>query len=271
MLKLCKIIGKSFAVAFSIYSRIPMPKFVWESDDMKYHLCFFPWIGAVIGALEAGWFLLGCRLGFGTLLYATVAMAIPLLLTGGFHLDGYMDTCDALHSYQDREKKLEIMKDPHIGAFSVISLSTYLLLALAAGTLIYEGFGALDQPQRLRTIGSVCMVFFLSRVLSGISVITMKGAKKDGMLQTFSSTAEKNTVLVILLLQLVACAVLTLWLNPYPGAAELEGAAITYLYYIRMSRKQFGGITGDLAGYFVCLTELVMLLAAGVSGWLLMR
>ena len=49
---------KSIAVAFSMYSRIPMPRFEWGSEDMKYHLIFFPFIGVVIGALEYGWLLL---------------------------------------------------------------------------------------------------------------------------------------------------------------------------------------------------------------------
>ena len=54
----------------------------------------------------------------------------PLLVTGGFHVDGFLDTCDALHSYQSMEKKQEILKDPHIGAFAVLSLLTAVLLGL---------------------------------------------------------------------------------------------------------------------------------------------
>lgn len=52
-----------------------------------------------------------------------------LLITGGIHIDGYMDTMDAVHSYGNREKKLEILKDSHIGAFAVIMLVTYVLAA----------------------------------------------------------------------------------------------------------------------------------------------
>ena len=66
------------------------------------------------------------------ILYPLMAPSIPLLVTGGFHLDGYMDTMDALHSYQKKEKKLEILKDPHIGAFSVIMARVY--------GLMYTGF-----------------------------------------------------------------------------------------------------------------------------------
>ena len=47
-MKVIKTIFKSIDVAFSIYSKIPMPRFEWDSEDMKYHMCFFPWVGAVI-------------------------------------------------------------------------------------------------------------------------------------------------------------------------------------------------------------------------------
>ena len=52
---------RGIAVAFSTYSKIPMPQFVWKEEDMRYSMCFFPWIGAVIGAISGD--------GFGCLRY----------------------------------------------------------------------------------------------------------------------------------------------------------------------------------------------------------
>ena len=268
-----KKIGKAFVVAFSLYSKIPMPRFNWESEDMKYHLCFFPWVGAVIGALEVLWYQFCAGRLIGTLPFVMVALAIPILITGGFHLDGFMDTCDALHSYQDREKKLEILKDPHIGAFAVICLAAYLLLAAGAVGIIYEMslqrvFSiAENRIMFVRAIVPVGLSFFLSRALSGISVVTLPGAKKKGMLQTESDTAGKKTVLIFLVLQVLAVAVGLLVLNPILGALILLAAAVSYGYYWYMSKKEFGGITGDLAGYFVCLSELLILIT--VAGYLL--
>ena len=46
---------KPFFIAFSLYSQIPVPQFEWKEEDMKYMLCFFPWIGVVIGVLLFGW------------------------------------------------------------------------------------------------------------------------------------------------------------------------------------------------------------------------
>ena len=119
---------KSCIVAFSMYSKIPMPQFEWKEEDMHYMLCFFPWVGAVIGVCIYLWNMLCAALSIGRTCYVLVAVAIPILVTGGFHVDGFMDTMDALHSYQSRERKLEILKDSHIGAFAVIMLAAYGLL-----------------------------------------------------------------------------------------------------------------------------------------------
>ena len=95
-------IAKAIGVAFSMYSKIPMPHFVWASEDMRYHLLFFPWIGAVIGGLEIAWYHLAGYLGVGKILSVALAVFLPLFVTGGFHMDGFMDTKDALSSYQGK-------------------------------------------------------------------------------------------------------------------------------------------------------------------------
>ena len=102
-------------IAFSMYSRIPMPMFEWKEEDMKYAMCFFPAIGAVIGAVFFGMYLLLDRILTGKILAAGILLAVPLFITGGIHMDGFMDTCDARASYGDREKKLGILKDTHTG------------------------------------------------------------------------------------------------------------------------------------------------------------
>ena len=129
---------RSVIVAFSMYSRIPMPQFRWEDADTKYMLCFFPWVGAVIGA--AVWFFtrLCDWLNIGLLCETFAGAAIPLLITGGFHADGFLDTSDALHSYQSRERKLEILKDSHVGAFAVIRFAIYGILYLAKACAVTD-------------------------------------------------------------------------------------------------------------------------------------
>ncbi len=148
---------KAFFIAFSMYSKIPVPQFEWKEEDMKYVLCFFPWVGAVIGGLIYLWSLFCQKHEVGALCYTMIGTAIPLLVTGGFHVDGFMDTMDAFRSYQPKEKKLEILKDSHIGAFAAIMLATLGLVWLGA-------FSEVSQGALLRII---CAGFFLARCLSG--------------------------------------------------------------------------------------------------------
>jgi len=246
---------KSFAVAFSMYSKIPMPNFKWNSEDMEYHLCFFPFVGAVIGALEYGWYRLAGFFSTGECVFALIAIAIPIVITGGFHLDGFMDTNDALHSYQSREKKLEILKDPHVGAFAVIYLVLYIILALAFMLMLKE-------DGILPLVG----IFFMSRCISGLSVLNFKKAKKDGMLSTEAENSASKTVTVILIVEVILSLLYMMLISADYALAITVSQVLAFVYYRRMSEKEFGGITGDLAGFFVCISEITALFACVIVG-----
>ena len=102
-------------VAFSMYSAIPVPQVNWEKQTMRWALGFLPLIGVLIGAIEWFWFAFCVHFGAAGVFYAVIAALIPLAVSGGIHLDGLCDTCDALCSFGDREKRLNILKDPHVG------------------------------------------------------------------------------------------------------------------------------------------------------------
>lgn len=243
---------KAFIIAFSMYSHIPMPQFEWKDKDMKYVLCFFPWVGAVIGGSVYLWSMICVRLEISLVCYTLIGTAIPLLITGGFHIDGFMDTMDAFHSYQPGERKLEILKDSHIGAFAVIMLGAYGLIYMAA----------LSEIRDRDLLRIVCMGFWLARCLSGIGVVSFPSAKKEGMLYLFASNAEKSIVRGSLYLQGVLCAGLMLCQSVYAGIVAVLAALCAFVYYYYRCKKEIGGITGDTAGYFVLICECSMLAAA---------
>lgn len=247
----------SFLLAFAMYSRIPMPRADWSGEKMKYVMCFFPLIGLVIGGLVYGFSWLCDFARFPELFRAAGLLLIPVLVTGGIHLDGFLDTVDALSSHQSREKKLEILKDSHTGAFAIIFGGVYLAASLG----IWSGlFG-----QALKV---TALSFVFSRGLSGLSVVTFKNARGDGMLATFSGNAEKQVTRVILVLYLLFSGGGMLLLSPvYGGAAVLSGLLV-FAYYRYKSYKEFGGITGDLAGWFLELCELFMGLAVVLAAGL---
>lgn len=248
-------IVKSFFIAFSMYSKIPMPQFMWKDEDMRYALCFFPWVGAVIGVLWYLWKVFCDRFAVGTLCYAAVGAAIPLIVTGGFHVDGFLDTCDALHSYQPLDRKLEILKDSHIGAFAVIMLALY-------GLIFLGGFSEIWLTSVLTVAGAGC---FLSRVLSGIAVVSFPSAKQEGTLYLFADKAHKRVVRTALYGQGILCIVFMLRTSLMAGGMAAAAALLTFAYYYYRSKKEFGGITGDTAGYFVTLCEGCVVVAAAIA------
>lgn len=247
---------KAMVIAFSIYSKIPVPQFEWKEEDMEYMMCFFPWIGGVIGLAFFGWAVLCEKFAVGTLCYALIAAAIPLIISGGFHVDGYMDTMDALHSYQSREKKLEILKDSHIGAFAAIMLVLYYLIDIAA----------ISEIHTRKAVFAVAAVFFLARCLSGIAVVTLQSAKKEGLLYTFASGAQKEKVKRGLYLQLILCMGLMIIISKEYGVAAIIASLLSFLYFKKKSYKEFGGITGDTAGFFVTVCEAAVAVAVAIAG-----
>ena len=249
---------RSLLIAFSTYSRIPVPQVEWNEENRRYSMCFFPLVGLVTGLLVWGWLSLCACLKMGPFLQGAVAALLPLLITGGIHMDGYMDTTDALASWQPAEKRLEILKDSHTGAFAVMGCAGYLLLSAAL-------YSEADPAAGLRLAG----VFVLSRALSAFALVRMRNARNRGMLDDISRVAEKR--LVTLSGGVYALLCLVLWLATGVRTALLcvLAAVLCYLYYQHMSYKQFGGVTGDLAGWFLQVTELVLTAVIVIGGKLL--
>ena len=237
----------SFFIALSMYSRIPVPRVDWEKENMRYAMCFFPMIGVVIGAVMylAGWLL--DKTSVGGLFRGVVFTLIPIIITGGIHMDGFMDTMDALGSWGDREKKLEILKDSHAGAFAILGMGCYLMWSVAVWSEL--------PAEVLRVCG---VSFVLSRALSGYSVVTFPAARNSGLLKMFQDGAQKKVVRITMCLYVAAAVIMMAVMNARAMTGAVTGVMIAFLYYIVVSRKQFGGVTGDLAGFFLETAELAM-------------
>lgn len=249
---------RTLAVSLSLYSRIPMPQFQWKEEDMKHVLIFLPVVGAVIGGLVylARQLTIANHSTLFQLFFVALSSLLPLLITGGFHLDGFMDVCDALRSYGEKEKKLAILKDPHIGAFSVICLLMYALAWVGALLLLVEK----------GNLVLFCTIFFISRAACGLTCTLFAGAKKDGMLQMERSGMVRSDV-IFLWIQLIAGLLFGLWFD-WKASLLLALTLFFYtVYYHALCKKQFGGVTGDTAGYYIVMSELWMLIALAAYGY----
>lgn len=128
---------RSLIICFAVFSKIPMPYIDWEKKDMKYIFCFLPLVGAVMGALFIGLHLLAQRFNVPETAFGIISFAVAMLLVnGGIHMDGFMDTIDALSSHKSRDDKIRILDDPHTGAFAIIYAIFYvLIIAYILGTV----------------------------------------------------------------------------------------------------------------------------------------
>ena len=246
-------------IAIAMYSKIQMPRVDWNEKNMRYAMCFFPLVGVIIGVLEivAG-NLITVWKGEGTFFYAVVLTLIPVFITGGIHLDGFADTMDAKSSYGDREKKLEILKDSHAGAFAIIMGCSYFVLALGV-------WSEMD----LKVLPVAGLIFVVSRTLSSLALSTFPKANKSGSLSMFSDAAQKRILLITLALWLIVCAGVGICLDWKQTILLFVTAAVVYGSYYRMAMKQFGGTTGDIAGFFTQICELACAFVIMLGGKLL--
>ena len=253
---------RSVLLAFSMFSRLPVPKVAWEEENMRYMLAGFPLIGAVIGLGLFVWSRLCQGLGFNTILTATGLSLIPLAITGGIHLDGFCDTIEALSSHAQPSRKCEILKDPHIGAFAVMGLVAYLLLYFALCT---------ELPLTPQILWLLTCVHVLSRVLSAFSVVFFAKQSGSGSLRSFADAAQNAVVCPILYCLLVGCAAVLLAFSPVVGTLMLLSAGGCLAWLKSISIKEFGGMRGDLAGFFLQVFEMTSLaiLVLGIKGGLL--
>lgn len=260
----------SCIIAVSMYSKVPVPQVEWTDENMRHVMGCFPVTGLIAGLAEGLWLYLALKLwGLSQACAVLVGIALPVMITGGIHMDGFLDTMDAIHSYGDREKKLGILKDPHVGAFAVISEAVYLLLYGGALWECTEGILKSAEPLKACLFPAVFMV--TERAFSGLSVVSFPSAKKDGLAASFSQKARKRTDRVLLLLWLAAALVLAFFLggNGFGlRAVSIAGAQLlVFGWYYRMAVKEFGGVTGDLAGWFLQTGELAawIVMAGGLK------
>lgn len=244
----------SFVIAFSMYSRIPMPQVEWKEKPMRYAMCFFPFVGLAIGIIFAVLFWCMNRLSVGGICRTAVLTAVPFLISGGIHMDGFIDTIDARRSYGDREKKLDILKDPHTGAFAIIYAILYVMILYGCYSEVSENL-----------VWITGMGFVLSRVFSALALVTFPKAKKDGTLAAFSKKAEQRIVQWTMIGIMIAGFLTGTVLFRGRFLLAFTAGGTMFGYYYWFSRREFGGITGDLAGYFLQMYELLWA-AAIVAG-----
>lgn len=244
------IFFQSLAIAFSMFSAIPMPQFDWNERNLKYMLLLFPIIGVFVATAVVLCIYLLDYFAFSKTFISIAVTLAPLVVTGGIHMDGFMDTCDALSSNADIDKKLKILTDSHIGGFSVIFLVSYLLCY----------FAVINEMQLSHDVILLFFsIFVLSRLISVFTLSVLKKAKTTGLLSYFTSNSVKKDITFVSgsLLFILSC-VLILSSFIY-GVFIITTCLIVTIYWCFFVVRKFKGTTGDLQGFLVQILELAML------------
>jgi len=228
--------------ALRTLSRIPCPG--RDSDSLADALPYFPWIGALLGLLTLAIYMLFSLLLPDGLIASALAVLFLAWLTRGLHLDGLADASDALGGGYTIERRLAIMKDPHVGAFGVLALVGALLLKTAA----FFGIGLLligPGPLPKRLLIGLILPFIVSRTVQVWLCTSLPYARATGgTAGPFVAGARWIHLAVALAGALILCALI----HPVAGPLLLAFGLILGLGLRRFFRIRFGGITGDLLG-----------------------
>ncbi len=251
-------------MAFSGYSMSPKSSMSKTKENCSWILTFIPLIGVIICAIINRWAVLYPYVCDFPILPAIVGAVVPTILSAGAHLDGFFRTTDALSSHKSMEEKLKILTEDAHGGYSAIMICIcYFLVAVGIWS---------EMP--IDGIFVIAFAYIISRALFGISILTMKHAGVDGHIGKIDAyvpdSAVSKWIQVIINLAYIGISVKLMYniactySTPRPSVAVacFIGAAATYIYYLIISFKNFGGVTEQSGGFFVMLCEVIIPIAA---------
>lgn len=240
---------KGVIVAAAFLTRLPVPV-VADGADVGRATRWFPLVGGVIGGATAllAWALRD-GIGLPPALIATLLAGLGAWVTGGIHLDGLADVADGFGGGRDTDGVLRIMRDPVIGSFGATALVLVLAVKMAALAALLERGGSLPYlvvaPVIARwTIPVLAAWLPYARAEGGLGQAVTAGRTTAGLLVATLVTA------------LIAGAALRTTVV-VPWALAIATAALL----ARAARRRIGGVTGDVFGASVELTETAVLMS----------
>ncbi|WP_294275540.1 adenosylcobinamide-GDP ribazoletransferase [uncultured Sphingomonas sp.] len=231
---------KTLIVALGFLTRLPMPRVEADEVDFARAIRLYPVAGLVIGVIGAGAGWLGAHVDPWT--GALAALIAWVWATGALHLDGLADLSDGLGAaHGDRSRLLAVMADPHIGSFGVVALAMQLIAKLVLLHAVPVGaWPMLALIPAAARVGPLVWARLLPPLRpGGLGAMVAKAIRPVDMI---------GWMLVALVLGLF-----------YPPLAAAPFIILTLSLWFR---RKLGGVTGDVHGAGIELTETALLLAA---------
>lgn len=236
---------KGLILCIQFFTSIPIPYAVpMDKTYIERAIRMFPILGLLQGMIYTFiTYLLVEWSPLSTLAISFIIWFVWILVTGGLHLDGWMDVSDAYFSYRDPKRRLEIMKDSRVGAFGVLSV---IIILSARFLFIYETINRMTPVVYL----FIFIIPFFGKIIVGTLIVTVKSAKSTGLGVMFQEAAKKKTLFTYPV-YLVVLFLISFFIWPHSFFLLVVFLLITGVY-IAVIRKKivtwFGGMTGDVLG-----------------------
>ena len=219
----------------------------YADEDLPKAMIYFPVVGLLLGALLLGVNDFLTILHFDSLALNIIVVIVLIAVTGGLHLDGLADTCDAIASGKDKEKILEVMHDPHIGTMGVLSLLCSFFLKIS---FLYS----MSVPLKTAAFIVMCVLGRWSLVFS---IFLFPYARREGKAKVFIEGIRPG----IFVLSTVIALAFTVMAWSLRGLIIFGIIAVSVYMFNRFIENKIGGITGDTLGATNELAEVVVLLS----------
>ena len=231
----------AFAMCQSMFCAIPFPGNLWDEKARDKMLLFLPIVGLEMGALWTALAWLCYFLQLPVLVKGLILAVFPYLVAGFIHLDGYMDVTDAVKSCRSLERRREILKDSHVGAFAVIGIVLLVIAQFACMASVPEG-----ADYRI-----LLFVPAVSRCGSSLAVTVLKPMNTS---QYADQKKPKSHVAVLAAMTVIFVAGGFLLCGKY--GFVLLGCLAGYSAALRKAYRSLDGMNGDISGYCLTLGEL---------------
>ena len=251
-----------FLTTFTLISRIPVKK-RFEADFSRSDF-WIPALSPLVSLSAMGGFAIGMAVTGNFLVALASSTALQYFCFNLFHFDGLIDTADAMLPAADRERRLEILKDPRIGTYGFFCGLLALALRAGAIVLLAEGgflFTGLIAGFLVAPLGG--------RLASVLIPLRLKPARATGLgilMRGFSPSRIAAGSLLAFLPALAYGAFTNGWLLPLLCAVSTFSAAAISTFFVGLTyAKKTDGFTGDALGAAIEIGEVATLLILGIA------
>ena len=235
-----------FLAALSFLTIIPLP---WRREvspeQVGRSIGYFPVVGIIIGLILAGLYWL-LRLVLPSAVVSGLLLVCLVVLTGGLHLDGFVDTCDGIAGHKTAEARWQVMHDSRAGAFGIVGVCCLLIVK-------YVSLNSVPDSLMMMTLVLMPVV---SRWAMVYAVFAYPYARPSGLGKVFKQAASQRRLAIA---TLVALAVAIPWFR-LAGLVIMLGVWVIVVAMAAYLKRKFSGLTGDTYGAINEVAEVGVLI-----------